>query len=100
MEPLGANEIQEVYSRKLEDAERTTNSIIDFDSKAFLDNCFTDKLGKYIHKNSHYLVNNSPSHYSSICPFEEYDLYVNIINWTKTIAFFTYYFKDPTTVEG
>jgi hypothetical protein len=100
MEPLDTNEIWEVYSRKLEDAKRTTDSIIHYDSEAFPDNCFADKSGKYIHENSGCPVNNSPSHYGSNCPFEEYDLCVNVINWTKTIAFFTHYFKDPTTAEG
>jgi hypothetical protein len=96
MEPLDTDKIREVYSRKLKEAERTADSIANYDSDGYLDNCYA-KLGEYIHENIGCPTN---SYDSSICPFQEYDLCVNVIKWTKTIAFFTHYFKDPTAAEG
>jgi hypothetical protein len=101
MEPLDIHEIHETYTRRLKDEDKIIDFITDSEIEAYPNPCYVDQLsGKYVHENRQCPENNSHSRVSSACPFEEYDRCVKVINWIKTLAFFTYYFKDPTAAEG
>jgi hypothetical protein len=60
------------------------------------DNCYREPFGNYNHINMQCPINVAPELYSSVCPFEECDMYEDQLRWIKTAPFLSCYFRNPS----